>query len=280
MRPQTPAFDQYGDRPVHNGLVFACPHAGRVYPDDLRPAPDLPVQSLRCAEDAQVDELIAPAKIHAIPTLVARISRAYVDLNRAAEDRDPSLTPDWPLAKVSARARAGYGVIPRLTGDGRAIYDRDLDRSEVEDRLAWAFHPYHQALERIMQQARAQSMSAQALLIDWHSMPERAAGGVRGPDVILGNRHGQSCTPALTRCVQASFERAGFRVALNQPYAGGWTTQVWGRPQEGLQALQIELNRGLYWDEDAHMPSAGWNRCCAVIRQVIDDLVRFDPAAG
>lgn len=280
MHPETSAYDPYDDRPAENGLVFACPHAGSIYPADMRPATDISDQSLRSAEDAWVDQLIAPAKAHGIPALVARIGRAYVDLNRSAEDRDPQLTPDWPLTDVSARARAGYGVIPRLAGDGRPLYDRHLDRIEVEQRLAWVFNPYHQALGHMLQRARSQSAASQALLIDWHSMPQRAAGGIRGPDVILGNRHGQSCAPALTRWVRDSFERRGLKVALNQPYAGGWTTQAWGRPQDGFQALQIELNRGLYWNEETHEPSAGWDRCRAVVSQVIEDLAAFDLRRG
>ena len=52
----------------------------------------------------------------------------------------------------------------------------------------------------------------------------------------------------------------GWRVALNQPYAGGWTTQSWGRPSEGFHAIQVELNRALYFDEAARMPGPGWSR--------------------
>lgn len=276
MRSGANSFDMIGDTAARNGLVFACPHAGTVYPADMRPAPALSPFSLRRAEDACVDQLIAGAAAFGIPLLIARIGRAYVDLNRAETDRDPALTPDWPLADTSARARAGYGVVPRQSGDGRPLYDRRLTRSEVERRIAEVHRPYHASLADLMQQARRQSQSERALLIDWHSMPQVAAGGPRGPDVVLGDRHGQACLSALTRLVRSSFERQGMTVALNQPYAGGWTTQTWGRPADGYHALQIELNRGLYWNEDAHEPSSGWDRCHAAVDQVIADLARFD----
>ena len=56
------------------------------------------------------------------------------------------------------------------------------------------------------------------------------------------------------------FEGLGWRVALNHPYAGGWTTQAWGRPAEGFHAVQIELNRALYLDEATLEPGRGWSR--------------------
>ena len=120
-----------------------------------------------------------------------------------------------------------------------------------------------------MQSARAQTSNA--LLVDWHSMPSRATGR-GGPDIILGDRHGTSCDAFWTRTVRQLFEQHGLFVGLNRPYAGGYATQVWGRPEEGFHALQIEINRALYWDEAAHRPSEGWKRCASVIRRVMTRL--------
>jgi N-formylglutamate amidohydrolase len=62
-------------------------------------------------------------------------------------------------------------------------------------------------------------------------------------------------------------------VALNQPYAGGWTTQRWGRPSEGFHAIQIELNRALYFDEPSRTPGPGWSRTEKGVARVIADLL-------
>ena len=61
-------------------------------------------------------------------------------------------------------------------------------------------------------------------------------------------------------------------MALNRPYAGGYATQIWGRPDEGFEAIQIELNRRLYWDETAGGPSVGWGRCQSGLNRVIAAL--------
>ncbi len=249
-------------RPAAPGrLIFASPHSGDLYPDDLDADPALSPFSLRSAEDALVDRLIAPGPGQGATLVLARLGRAYVDLNRDPADLDPQLIEGLDHT-ASPRSAAGYGVIPRLTGDGRPLYTR---------RLAHA--PWHAALAAEMHAAR--DRFGEAVLIDWHSMPERATrapGGPRGPDVVLGDRHGASCTAELTRRLRAAFEALGWRVALNHPYAGGWTTQSWGRPDEGFHAVQIELNRALYFDEAERRPGLGWSRTAKGVARVIAAL--------
>ncbi|MDQ7812786.1 N-formylglutamate amidohydrolase [Brevundimonas sp.] len=259
-------------------FVFASPHSGDLYPADLDAAPDLPIASLRSAEDAFVDRLIAPGARRGASLLLGRVGRAYLDLNRDPEDLDPALVEGLEGRIPSPRTAAGYGVIPRLTGDGRPLYARRLGAEEAEGRIARAHTPYHAALDGLMQAARARH--GEAVLVDWHSMPSRATrgvGGARGPDVVLGDRHGSSCATDLTRRLRRAFEALGWRVALNQPYSGGWTTQRWGRPAEGFHAVQIELNRALYLNEAALEPGPGWSRCAAGVTRVIDDLLADPP---
>lgn len=255
-------------------FVFASPHSGGLYPADMGADPALSEASLRSAEDALVDRLIAPGAEGGAVLVLGRLGRAYVDLNRDPADLDPGLIEGLGGGTGSARTAAGYGVIPRLSGDGRALYARRLTLDEARERIARAHAPYHRALGERMQAARERH--GQAVLVDWHSMPARAtqaAGGARGPDVVLGDRHGSSCEAELTRRLRRAFEALGWRVALNQPYAGGWTTQTWGRPDEGFHAVQIELNRALYFDEAARTPSAGWSRTQKGVARVIAGLL-------
>ena len=260
--------------PAPGRFVFASPHSGTVYPPEMGADPALPEASLRSAEDALVDRLIAPGVAHGATVVLGRLGRAWVDLNRDPADLDPMLIEGAAEGAVSARTAAGYGVIPRLTGDGQALYDRRLTLGEARERIARTHAPYHAALAEGMRAARERH--GEAVLVDWHSMPARAtqaAGGARGPDVVLGDRHGASCPAELTRRLRRAFEALGWRVALNQPYAGGWTTQAWGRPSEGFQAVQIELNRALYFDEAGRAPGPGWSRTEKGVARVIADLL-------
>ncbi len=255
-------------------FVFASPHSGEICPDDMDADPLLRDASLRSAGDALVDRLIAPGVERGATLVLGRVCRAYVDLNRDPGDLDPELIEGVPASAGSARTAAGYGVIPRISGDGRPLYARRLTQAEAQARIARWHAPYHAALAAEMQAARERY--GEAVLVDWHSMPARAtagASGLRGPDVVLGDRHGSSCPGELTRRLRRAFEALGWRVALNSPYAGGWTTQLWGRPDEGFHAVQVELNRALYYDEAARAPSAGWSRTCKGVARVIADLL-------
>lgn len=256
-------------------LVFASPHSGDVYPDDLGAREDLTEFSLRSAEDVLVDRLAAPRPDLGIPMIAARLGRAYVDLNRDPDELDPQVVEGAEAA--SPRVAAGFGVIPRLTGDGQTIRDHALTYDDALARLALAHRPYHEALERLMHRAR--DRFGYAVLVDWHSMPSRAVGraaGVRSPDVVLGDRHGSSCSAEVTRLLRGQFERAGWRVALNRPYAGGWSTQLWGLPAEGCHAVQVELNRALYLNEDALKPGPHFAMTQKVIRRVTAALAAYD----
>jgi len=278
------AFDLIRPHGAVGPLVFASPHSGMERPADLKTSPDLSDVSLRSAEDVGVDRLIASGAARGIPLILGRISRAYVDLNRDPSELDPDLIADLPgTGTVSAKTAAGFGVIPRHSGDGRALYDHRMTRKEAVGRLERVHTPYHVALAGLMNEARLRYGTA--VLIDWHSMPSRAAGGSGrsrpGLDVVLGDRHGASCEARLTRRLRALFEDLGWRVGLNQPYAGGYSTQIWGRPADGFQSIQIELNRALYLDEATLTPGAGFDRCQRTIERVIAALAaEWTPPGG
>jgi N-formylglutamate amidohydrolase len=246
-------------------LVFASPHSGAAYPDDLNADPGLSEASLRSAEDLWVDRLVACGPAHGAPLIAGGVGRAYLDLNRAPEDLDPLLIPGVEGAP-SLKVKAGYGVVPRLTGDGRPLYRRTLTSEEAKRRIARVHAPYHAALGELMGAAR--EATGRAVLVDWHSMPDRAAGGL---DVVVGDRHGASCSAALSRRLRTLFEASGWRVALNHPYPGGYATELWGRPAERFEAVQVELRRGLYWTGEAE-PGAAFHRCRRTLERVITAL--------
>jgi N-formylglutamate amidohydrolase len=261
-----PAFEVLRAAPVGapppTALVFASPHSGGVYPPDMVEAARLPVETLRASEDAFVDRIIAGAPALGAAVILARLARAYVDLNREPWELDPAMfdedLPDYAQGRT-ARVAAGLGAIPRVAGEGRPIYARKLTFAEARDRIELAHRPYHDALDR--QLAAARAAHGAAILIDWHSMPAAAARGIRGRggscDIVLGDRFGAACSPKLTGLVERELEALGYRVARNAPYAGGYTTEHYGRPAKRTHALQIEINRALYMDEETREPTDG-----------------------
>ncbi|HJS79040.1 MAG TPA: N-formylglutamate amidohydrolase, partial [Vitreimonas sp.] len=110
-----------------------------------------------------------------------------------------------------------------------------------------------------------------AVLVDCHSMPSNAR-GAHAPDIVLGDRFGASCHPSVTALAEATLRRLGYRVARNAPFAGGHTTQTYGRPAGGLHALQIEINRALYIDERTLERTSGYIRVRADMSRLAEAL--------
>ena len=253
-------------------LVFASPHSGRLYPEDMNPALDS--LRIRRSEDARVDDLIDRAPAFGAPVICALTARSYLDVNRDPGELDPRLfreaLPDGARA-LSPRVAAGLGVVARVASGGAEIYDRRLSLAEGLARIARVHQPYHDALSRLL--ARARAIHGFAVLIDWHSMPQSAAPGV---DFVLGDRFGAACSPALTTAVERLLSEAGYRTARNAPFAGGYTTEHYGRPDRRTHALQVEINRGLYLDETRLETTAGFPRLKAALDGVSSRLAGAD----
>lgn len=252
-------------------IVFASPHSGRRYPADLLASTRIGLLSLRRSEDAYVDELFAGAAAHGAAVLSATVARAYVDLNRDPNELDPEMFEEPPPAAApgSARVQAGLGAIPRITGDGQTIYRRKLALAEAAQRMAAVHAPYHAALAALVGDMKARFGCA--VLIDCHSMPSSAR-GAHAPDVVLGDRYGASCHPSVTALTEATLRRLGYRVARNAPFAGGHTTQTYGRPSARVHALQIEINRALYLDERTLERTRGFARVRADMSRLAEAL--------
>ncbi len=260
--------------PLHRTapLIFASPHSGRRYPAELLAGSKVSLISLRRSEDAYVDELFASAPAHGALVLAASVARAYVDVNRDPGELDPDMFEQRPLTTTpatSARVQAGLGAIPRICGDGQPIYRSKLSLADAERRISEVHSPYHGALRGLVEQTKAQFGCA--VLIDCHSMPSSAR-GAHAPDVVLGDRFGASCHASVIALAEATLRRLGYRVARNAPFAGGHTTQTYGRPHQHAHALQIEINRALYLDERTLERTTGYARVRADMTRLVEAL--------
>ena len=160
----------------------------------------------------------------------------------------------------SPRVRMGLGTIARVVASGEEIYGGKLCFAEAQERIESLYRPYHAALSRLVEETAAGF--GFCLVVDCHSMPSGSQGraGRESADIVLGDCHGAACAPQIVECARRYLTRRGFVVALNAPYAGGFTTHHYGRPREGAHTLQIEINRGLYMDERSYDRRPGFAR--------------------
>jgi N-formylglutamate amidohydrolase len=253
-------------------LVLSSPHSGRVYPARFLAEARLNPQALRRSEDAFVDELFAPAAALGAPMLRAHFPRAYLDCNREPYELDPRMfdgrLPAYANTR-SLRVAGGLGTIARVVGESQDIYARRLPVAEALRRIEGLYKPYHHALRGLMR--RTHDRFGLAVLIDCHSMPSWTSSGPKqeriDADVVLGDRYGVSCDGAIVEAAERALRSQGYHVLRNKPYAGGFITEHYGSPGAGFHALQIEVNRGLYMDEQRIEKKAAFTQIANDLRE-------------
>ena len=173
--------------------------------------------------------------------------------------------PPW-VNTTSSRVGAGLGTIARVVATGELIYRGKLSFEEAEQRIRGCWEPYHDALASVLDATRRRF--DHVLLLDCHSMPHAGA-GAGNVDFVLGDAHGTSCAPQVTRFAEQTLAGMGYTVRRNDPYAGGYITRHYGRPRERAHALQIEIARRLYMDESRIQKRPGFSTLQANLMELI-----------
>lgn len=265
-------------------FALNSPHSGRIYPPAFLAASRLDALSIRRSEDSFVDEIFSGAPRLGAPVLKANFPRAYLDTNREPYELDPAMFHDAlpPHANTrSVRVAGGLGTIARVVADSTEIYRAPLSYAEADHRIRTLYMPYHQALSDLLETTFRRFGCA--VLLDCHSMPSLAGPfeddmGTSRADIVLGDRYGVSAAPALTDTAERILTDLGYSVVRNTPYAGGFNTEHYGRPAQGLHALQIEINRALYMDEARVTRAAGLNRLTRDMGEFVARLALMDRA--
>jgi len=276
-------------------VVLSVPHAGLLvtgFEDaldaamDVRGDADMFVDRLYGVSESdgnahpnvdlqEIDVGRAPASL---PYVVAQYSRFVCDMNRHPDDVSPLAVPEHPHPGNAD----GRGFIWTVTTTGQRALRRTLSLAEWEARRQM-HEAYHRVIGRALARARAQF--GFAILVDGHSMPSVGRQGHTDPAreraaVVPGDRDGTSCSPALSALVGEHFHDAGYSVAFNQPYKGGFITAHHGRPLDGIHAIQIELRRDLYMDEAAFAPRPpAFTRLAGTLAALLTRLDTFQPPA-
>ncbi len=258
-------------------FVFNSPHSGRVYPDEFLSASRLDRHSIRRSEDYYVDQLFDAAPQIGAPLLAAHFPRAFIDVNREPYELDPRMfegrVPSFINAN-SMRVAGGLGTIPRLVAENMEIYGQRLNMEDGLERIDRFYRPYHDRLRGLL--VKTHSRFGYGVLVDCHSMPANAQTGSRErPDFVIGDRYGTSATEALSRLAVSILQDLGYTVSRNKPYAGGFITEHYGRPARGLHAMQIEINRGLYVNEQSFEKTGGFAALCSDLTHFMSLLTEY-----
>ena len=267
------SFDRFGPMVPASPVVLSVPHAGRDYPAALQAALLVPLAAVRSLEDRHVDR-VALAALRDEILLVQRQARAWIDLNRREDERDPAVDEGAAghagrAGEAGAKLRNGLGLVPRRANGRGELWRRRWTDAEIEARVVADHRPYHVALADAL--ARARRRFGTAVLVDLHSMPPLS--GAAPARVVIGDRFGTSTDPALAGIVERVAAEHGIPAARNRPYAGGHVIERHGRPADGIHAVQIELDRSLYLDAALDRPVAdGVARMGMMVRAILDEM--------
>ncbi|MBK9589905.1 MAG: N-formylglutamate amidohydrolase [Sphingomonadales bacterium] len=166
-----PPFVRFGCADPRHPLLISVPHSGRDYPPGLALLSRLSVAQLRPLEDRFADLLIEDAVSAGHAALVARMPRAWVDLNRRRTGvRSRPGFRRRRVVPLAAKVRGGLGVVPRRVLRGGDIWRGRLSADAFEARLVGAHRPRHNESCRDAR-GDAQKISVAAVLLDVHSMP-------------------------------------------------------------------------------------------------------------
>lgn len=255
-----------GDSPV----VLGLPHTGTYVPQEILVGLNARGRGLEDT-DWHIHQLYE-GLLPGATTVRATFHRYVIDANR-----DPSGVSLYPGQNTTT-------LVPLTDFDGQAIWEVPPTEAEIEARRI-AFHaPYHAALEAELQRVKAKH--GFAILYDCHSIrgeiPFLFVGVL--PDFNTGTNMGATCDPAIEELVVGHCAAAeGYTSVLNGRFKGGWTTRHYGRPAEGLHAIQMELAQSTYLTEEAApwtYDNAKADRLRAHLKDILESLAAWAPQTG
>lgn len=225
-------------------LIVSLPHTGTEIPPEIEATLVSPWLARKDA-DWWVDRLYDFATDLGATVIRTAISRTVIDVNR-----DPSGASLYPGQTTTE-------LCPTTTFDGEPLY-RDgqaPDDAEIDRRRVAYFEPYHAALSGEI--ARLREEHDRVVLYEAHSIRSLVPRLFDGPlpQFNLGTNSGGSCDPALTAAVEAACDASSLSRVTDGRFKGGWTTRHYGRPSEGVHALQMELACRGYMEDPAEAPT-------------------------
>ena len=233
-----------------NPVLITVPHSGSYYPELFKKHIKLDLDKIKKIEDYQSDKILKLIKEDSVDILIAKCSRAVVDLNRSRKSIDNDMfneivTIEQPDEKKMISY--GLGVFPKIISN-KSIFKTKLPVSYSRKMLKEYYDPFHKSLSKQLEFLLKKF--GFCFHFDLHTMPSRALKHFKfKPDIVLGNNFGKSSSENLISYIKNSFEKFGLKVEINKPYAGGFITRKYGNPLVGIETIQIEINRSLYMDE-------------------------------
>ena len=246
-------------------IIISVPHAGAFIPEDVKSKMNPELSDKLDDTDWFIDKLYSFASEFGITIIKANYSRWVVDLNRNPENQ--------PLYNDG---RVITDVVTVTDFNGNKIYKDNYvpDSEEVSKRVELYHNPYHKKLNELLQQTKTEF--GKVLLFDAHSI-RKSVPGIRSedfPDLILGDNDESSASSELIKTTISSLQNKGYEFSHNHPFKGGYITRSFGKPNENIHALQLEMCKTNYMDSSETIyDEANAERIQLVLKEMLVKLI-------
>ncbi|MBX3022423.1 MAG: N-formylglutamate amidohydrolase [Bdellovibrionales bacterium] len=233
-------------------FFISIPHSGERVPSEAHWLQGLPEPILMCDIDRYVDRLYGPVVDQLrLACVKTQWHRYVVDLNRLPEDVDAESVQgsENPAGKFTT------GLHWVKTTRGTRLMPKPISQALHQQLVERYFNPFHDDVRDTYGFFNERG-AKKVYHLDAHSMPSKGTSAHRDPgetraDIVVSDQEGKSCETAFKDLVIEAYSKTGLKVAYNWPYLGGRVTQTYGQPQNGQHAIQVEINRALYMDEES-----------------------------
>ncbi|WP_136635131.1 N-formylglutamate deformylase [Pseudooceanicola onchidii] len=259
-----PLFERItGDSP----LLLHVPHAGTHVPQDLRAA--LKPEALDLSDtDWHMDRIARDLLPKGASLMTATVTRYAADLNRPSDD-----TPLYTGATT--------GLMSTIDFDGGPLYRPGAEPTPDQQaaRIATYWDPYHAALTAEIDRIRG--AHGYCVMLDLHSIRSHVPRLFDGrlPDLNLGSNSGTSCAPELAEAAEAALKQSDFSMVHNGRFKGGHITRHYGRPDQNVHVLQIEIAQDCYMLEETpwtYLPDRA-DRLKVALARLVGVMDAFQP---
>ncbi len=221
-------------------ILFSIPHDGNIIPDEV--AKNMHEFALSSPDrDFFVSQLFSFAKDFDISLLKTNISRYVIDMNRSADNK-----PLYP-------GQSGTELCPTTSFENKELYKSKPNQVEIQRRIEQYWQPYHQIIQDKLAVIKAEH--GFAILIDCHSIKSKVPRFFDGqlPDINIGTNSGASCSKEIADKFESVLKaQSKYSYVFNGRFKGGYITRHYGKPEDGIHAIQIELSQINYMDESSN----------------------------
>ncbi len=256
-------------------IILTSPHSGRAYPEEFIKFTNFNKKQLRVFEDNYVDKLFNFNLNFDSKFLISEIPRVIVDLNRDRREIDKEMffNFDDMITKETNKVLSGIGVFPTLLGSD-PIYQKKMDWLIFKKILEDIYDLWHKVLKKELIDTK--KYYDRLLLLDCHSMPSYDRSGRKVdksfPEFVIGDLWGKSCSRDIVDLIINFLNDKGFKVARNIPYAGAFIIDNYGKPNEGINAIQLEIRKDLYFDEKKLEITNNYKKIRSIMLELIEKL--------